>query len=195
MLGPVAAQFLMFVNHCWMSAMLWWWLVLILEIAVVRLTLRCVSPRALVLWDVFFSSYMLFQYCSVCCLCYFPTLQRGSTKESCVMNRAFILLASAPLLHLLSVADRAGSLCLALSRALYMDIQMHFFSSQHLTLIRSPLCSWASLLTLCVFFILASSWWEDTGYDSPNWACSWELLLLSLLWCIPSLDLVTVWLW
>lgn len=123
----------------------------------VHLTLRC-SPEH---WSVgfFFSlSYALpILFSLVYLLLLYHTLQRGSTKESSLMNRAFILLVSAPLVCLLSVAARAESLCLALSWALYMDIQRHFFSSQDLTLTRSPLCSGAILLTLCVFFILASN--------------------------------------
>ncbi len=109
------------------------------EISVVRLTLRCVIPQAMVLWDDFF--------CLICSLfilwfsfLYSATLQHGSTLERSAMNTAFILLASAPLVYLLSVAARAVSLCLALSQALHLDIQMYFFSRQDMTLICSPLC-------------------------------------------------------
>lgn len=103
---------------------------------------------------------MLFQYGSVWFTsCYSTTLQRGRTKESFLMNRAFILLVSAPLVYLLSVAARAESLCSALSWALHMDIQRQFFSSQDLTLTRSPLCSGAILLTFVCFPYIGFKLW------------------------------------
>lgn len=116
----------------------------------------------------FFSlSDLVFQHCPVGWFSsfYFTTLQCGSSPEHSVMNRAFILLASVHLLYLLSLAARTERLCLALSWALHMDIVMYFFSSQDLTLISSPLCCWASLLTsLWVFFILAFNCTFHWGY-------------------------------
>lgn len=159
------------------------------ENSVVSLTFRCVSPlpRGLVLWDDLFFSYSLpvlfslwfsFHYCT--------TLHRGS--ESPLMNRAFILLTSATLMDL-SVAGRAVSHCFALSWALHMNIQMYFFSSQDLTLIFPPLCSWASLLTtLCVFFILACSRGFHWGYWL--WLALTELEIFLCYHCCGAYQLI-----
>lgn len=120
----------MSVNHCRMSAMLWRALVLVLgnwssqphSCVLKPLSIEVVGWFCFLLnaFSTLFSLWLSF--------CSFTILQRGSIKESCVVNRAFILLASAPLVYLLSVAANAENLCLALSWALHMDIQTLFAS-------------------------------------------------------------------